>query len=911
MTNCLRISILLLVAVVVTILVQGSSSSVDPCSSYIAKGDSRRTTTEDPGVCGGGLCDNDIGAGQWYRLDAYNSGARMPEACVKVYHCGTYIPVWLNGAHPIESAPGPVSVRVCAQLRNDGDCCEWSNTVDAKWCKDGTVQYYVYRLAALPYCDMAYCAGNGINCPNEGSWNDVIQNCSSSRFPTIGADPILSLPYTSPGATTFSLRCTLSYTKLSKDDGSRYDVVFNTTSGVVFSTTLKSTDTPEVELSASSLVGHLDQDVVCSVTAYWSSDTPNRSEYKKSASVYIGFKFTDTSTNRPITDSVAVREGDKVKVKVEPTFPFASSSYSFRLRSSQLYLSTCSISIANWSSTTFVYSPIANTENLQRTGNFYMTPESSIQTRDTILNGYTSKTYQISIIERSWGTCSSTGDPHIFNFNRDSVELQDPAPYILTSIPSKKIEVQTKHTSWSVNPLYYTNCGVIAREGNNIIGIDYCPPLQSPTFNRYLRDANNPGGYITSANNMPNSPQTIVLPSGMRIVVSFVAPGYIDLQVNTYGLESDTFGGTCSKSSPTKVQGVSFFDIRQNMPQPPCINDALLVPQCDCSTVGTTSCPSLNGAQDYSNTCHTPPLQTRRKRQTGNSPTTPAATPPQTPTHQWPTPIRRITEQQANDSCNNALRKSAVYDLCINQLKLDVSAYFLSCVLDIQLTENITASTMFISTLTEFQCSSYITNLNDTNAIQEYKSEFQSKVCPGQCRGNGICDQGTCRCNTGYMNSDCSLPTGTVPTIVNLPSNSCDIRDNATNGCTSVYVSATNVSDTDLVCKITNAVEDSAKPLTSIDASPEANYGFVLCHLPLLPVSLSLSRDWTVCSYSVSVSLSNDGVHYSNAVIFRVYDCSAACLSTKWEKCTGNRNASTFILLLAIIVLHQLMRLSA
>lgn len=48
--------------------------------------------------------------------------------------------------------------------------------------------------------------------------------------------------------------------------------------------------------------------------------------------------------------------------------------------------------------------------------------------------------------------------------------------------------------------------------------------------------------------------------------------------------------------------------------------------------------------------------------------------------------------------------------------------------------------------------------------------------------------------------------------------------------------------------------------------------GSVACPLPDLPISLQLSRDYSLLSYSINVSLSNDGNAYSNSMKFTVYD---------------------------------------
>lgn len=62
-------------------------------------------------------------------------------------------------------------------------------------------------------------------------------------------------------ATKFSMKCTLSYTQQIIDDGARYDVIFESNGQVVYTHTLRSTDSPMVEMSETYLVGRVGQTV--------------------------------------------------------------------------------------------------------------------------------------------------------------------------------------------------------------------------------------------------------------------------------------------------------------------------------------------------------------------------------------------------------------------------------------------------------------------------------------------------------------------------------------------------------------------------------------------------------------------------------------------------------------------------
>ncbi|CAB4039860.1 Hypothetical predicted protein, partial [Paramuricea clavata] len=61
------------------------------------------------------LCDRGlIQDGSWYRFKSA-AGDKMPESDPKIKHCGTYIPIWMNGRHP--ATPGVVVDRTaCASV---------------------------------------------------------------------------------------------------------------------------------------------------------------------------------------------------------------------------------------------------------------------------------------------------------------------------------------------------------------------------------------------------------------------------------------------------------------------------------------------------------------------------------------------------------------------------------------------------------------------------------------------------------------------------------------------------------------------------------------------------------------------------------------------------------------------------
>ena len=101
------------------------------------------------------LCDRGkITDGLWYRFIS-PAGDRMPEFNPGILHCGTYIPIWLNGDHPT-SVGVKVDRIACATIpwKWPPGCGEWFNI---KVINCGS--FFLYQLKEPKYCTYAYCVG--------------------------------------------------------------------------------------------------------------------------------------------------------------------------------------------------------------------------------------------------------------------------------------------------------------------------------------------------------------------------------------------------------------------------------------------------------------------------------------------------------------------------------------------------------------------------------------------------------------------------------------------------------------------------------------------------------------------------------------------------------------------------------
>jgi len=92
---------------------------------------------------------------QWYRMMP-PAGQVIPETSLKTDHCGTALPGWIRGSHPIEDGHSK-KVEVCfSDDVGDGDDCRYTQDILVTKCGE----YLVYYLPETPSCQLRYCSAN-------------------------------------------------------------------------------------------------------------------------------------------------------------------------------------------------------------------------------------------------------------------------------------------------------------------------------------------------------------------------------------------------------------------------------------------------------------------------------------------------------------------------------------------------------------------------------------------------------------------------------------------------------------------------------------------------------------------------------------------------------------------------------
>ncbi|CAH1239247.1 MALRD1 [Branchiostoma lanceolatum] len=153
--------------------------STDPCTDYHEINQVRRSAAAEVEAGHSLLCDNTLPKG-WYRFISY-VGGEIPTTCVEPYHCGTQVPIWMNGTLPTDSTV--VNRTVCPNYGVPGNCCPFPWNIQVKRCVDTQGVFYVYELVPPTSCNQAYCAGTLPICP-EGEVYDQYNNvCLETRHP--------------------------------------------------------------------------------------------------------------------------------------------------------------------------------------------------------------------------------------------------------------------------------------------------------------------------------------------------------------------------------------------------------------------------------------------------------------------------------------------------------------------------------------------------------------------------------------------------------------------------------------------------------------------------------------------------------------------------------------------------------
>ncbi|XP_060067972.1 von Willebrand factor D and EGF domain-containing protein-like [Ylistrum balloti] len=907
----------------------------DECTSYSIISENHRSTLFEPEGNDKLLCDRALPS-NWYRF----TNGEMPTSCVPTFHCGTQVPVWLNGQLP-KVQGSKVTLQACYNYGKGVDpgtyggstCCHISQQVQVKNCG----HFNVYHLARTMACPMAYCAGDSRVCPI-GQSNIASHNCTE-LYPKMTHSPVIGDPYVDSGGTkcytcgctgNVKFPCHIPYPKGVPNVA--FEVTW-TVNGVPL--TYPGTHHPvgqnltgderDATLEEIYMRGHLDTELRCEVRSYYANNYNGpKSDTLKSNSFWAGI--------RKHNNSITVDEkGDEQEITLESTVPIPCNSAVIRSClfevemgfSSDPYdisTSTCEYEL-KCDNTTHKYSTtvkVVATRDFVKDGDQqHVLAFRPLFRPNSMWDGYNISSIQIRSKDRSHATCSAVSDPHVIQVehNKKPVNIFNVGNLVLYKSKVRPFEVQI--TNWPCGSYSPCICAVAAREGNDYIQIDMCAKTRNQLS---APEVTYPSGPLTGGTTVDPEKNGKTLhihfPSGASLMVSAALltrngkekDGYLNVYLKVPTDDIGNSEGICGTydGNPNNdrlgsdgLQHPSAIDFANSWLIPPKYsffenpplqstaynhNDANYC-QCDNATsqaictkskasnplaqntgkkprrhIGTFRWGQPRGHQDYAKETgirrYAKPEIHRRKQRAA---------------------VTRsgMTEEMARKTCTDDIRQATLFTRCQSLLpSVMVEKYIGACVEDMMIADSDIFNIGYMNAI-DFECQDTVLRDVHNYAIGPDRkrippADVTTHLCPNQCNRRGLCQQGVCKCQTGYIGDDCSVQSGVTPVVSRIRGGGlCDVRDRK---CMKVQVIAEHlIAGPNLKCRYKKAEVGGSRlsPYGSYFDVPASFTSFLEVECSL-PESAVLIKDSTRDAFLMSVTA--DGILYSAEHTFLVYD---------------------------------------
>ncbi|XP_031648220.1 von Willebrand factor D and EGF domain-containing protein [Oncorhynchus kisutch] len=517
------------------------------------------------------ICDHSLSPG-WYRFSINNKPAEMPTSCVEMNRCGTQAPVWLSLTDSSLPRPGEVrQLSACATWQffhgSTKDCCLFRIPISVRNCGE----FLLYYLQPTQGC-MGYCAkvisefGPKLCATGEVEVNG---QCKAS-LPALSYKPVIIPELV---GSSVHLRCTFSGVKTS---GLPLGYL------VVWARHLESNMKVEIRkdsiMETFSLVEmdgvhfRLGETFSCSVSTLLGNSSRTQSLAKESESFYAGIKFVPdvlhiaedgkehavtihstvpipcygTEHGRPcgVTLTLSVRDSDSLDPVVEAP---------------NMALSTCQVELqptaacsrrqgCAWASLT-----LTAVTDFTRDGNrpslLSATPRSDAP---RLWRGYSPTPLKVTVQDVPTASCYSLTDPHIITLDGRRYENQQTGTFLLYKSLHRAFEVQARQ--WDCGSRHYAvscNCGVAAREGNEVVMLDMCNGQLQET--RPQLSLKNLGGY-----NRVSSQYRIKIHEshqGKKITLIFPSGAFVRADISDWGMSLSIRAPSVDYNSTTGLCG--------------------------------------------------------------------------------------------------------------------------------------------------------------------------------------------------------------------------------------------------------------------------------------------------------------------------------------------------------------------